>query len=113
MSPILSLPNELIDAIVKELDHPTLITLAQTCEELQLIAEAEIFKEIYIRDGPSTTRLASLLEYPLERFQAVKHLEVTPVVHAWRGIEQMPELLGGEEAGLVDGGMHGELYGAF
>jgi hypothetical protein len=91
MSALLSLPNELIDAIFEALDHrPSLLTLAQTCPRLQTFAEARLFREIYIRDGPSTKRLASLLEYPPERAQAVQHLEVTPVLHAWRCIDQMP-----------------------
>jgi hypothetical protein len=94
MCHLLSLPNELIDAIVEALRHrPTLIALAQTCSRLQPFAEARIFRDIYIRDGPSTKRLASLLEDPPERAQAVHHLEATPVLHAWRGIDQMPQVV--------------------
>jgi hypothetical protein len=95
MFPLFSLPNELIDAIVSAVDdRPTLLALVQTCSKLQPFAEAQLFKNIYIRDGPSVSRLARALEQPPGRVSAVEHLEVTPTVHSWRGIELMPELVG-------------------
>jgi hypothetical protein len=95
MFPIFSLPNELIDAIVSALaDRNTLVALAQTCSKLQPFAEAQLFKSIYIRDGPSVSRLARVLEQPPGRVKAVQHLEVTPTQHSWGGIDLMPELVG-------------------
>ncbi|KAF2865025.1 hypothetical protein BDV95DRAFT_612988 [Massariosphaeria phaeospora] len=97
MSALFSLPNELIDAIVSALssDRPTLLALAQTCSKLQPFAEAQFFKNIYIRDGTSVTRLAQHLEQPPWRVRLVEHLEVTPSMHSWRGgIALMPELVG-------------------
>jgi hypothetical protein len=95
MFPLFSLPDELIDAIVSALDdRPTLLALAQTCSKLQPFAEAQLFKNIYIRDGPSVSRLAKDLEQPPERVRAVEHLEVTPTTHSWDGIALMPELVG-------------------
>jgi hypothetical protein len=92
---LLSLPNELIDAIVSALDdRPAILALAQTCSKLQPFAEAQLFRTIYIRDGRSVSRLARDLEQPPERVRAVEHLEVTPVMHSWRGIALMPELAG-------------------
>jgi hypothetical protein len=95
MFPLFSLPNELIDAIISDLDdRPTLLALAQTCSKLQPFAEAQLFKNIYIRDGPSVSRLARDLEQPPWRVRAVEHLEVTPTMHSWGGIALMPELVG-------------------
>ncbi|KAK7190325.1 hypothetical protein DPSP01_006145 [Paraphaeosphaeria sporulosa] len=94
-SPFLSLPNELLIAIISYLpDRVTLIALAQTCQMLQTLAESQLFKNIYIRDGPSVTRLAQLLEQPPERLLAVENLEATPWAFGWRGIKRMPELAG-------------------
>lgn len=94
MFPIFSLPNELIDAIVSAVgDRPTLLALAQTCSRLQPFAEAQLFKSVYIRDGPSVSRLSKSLEQPPERVRAVEHLEVTPTMHSWDGIALMPELI--------------------
>ncbi|KAH7070373.1 hypothetical protein BKA63DRAFT_75676 [Paraphoma chrysanthemicola] len=94
MFPIFSLPNELIDAIASAVDdRPTLLTLAQTCSKLQPFAEAQLFKNIYIHDGPTVSRLAQSLEQPPERMRAVEHLEVTPTMHSWDGIALMPELI--------------------
>ncbi|KAH7082072.1 hypothetical protein FB567DRAFT_530534 [Paraphoma chrysanthemicola] len=94
MFPLFSLPNELIDAIASAVDdRPTLLALAQTCSKLQPFAEAQLFKNIYIHDGPSVSRLAQSLEQPPERVRAVEHLEVTPTKHSWDGIALMPELV--------------------
>ena len=95
MFPIFSLPNELIDAIVSAVgDRPTLLSLAQSCSRLQPFAEAQLFKNIHIHDGPSISRLAKSLEQPLRRVRAVEHLEVAPTRHSWDGIALMPELVG-------------------
>jgi hypothetical protein len=95
MFPLLTLPNELIDAIVSVLsDRGTLLAVAQTCSRLQPFAEAQLFKNIFIHDGPSVSRLARDLEQPAWRMRAVEHLEVTPTMHSWpRGIALMPELV--------------------
>jgi hypothetical protein len=94
MFPIFSLPNELIDAIALAVDdRPTLLALAQTCSKLQPFAEAQLFKNVYIHDGPSVSRLAQSLEQPPGRVRAVEHLEVTPTMHSWEGIALMPELI--------------------
>ncbi|KAJ4352203.1 uncharacterized protein N0V89_007550 [Didymosphaeria variabile] len=95
MFPLFSLPNELIATIVEALDdRPALVALAQTCQKLHPLAEARVFRNIYIRDGTSVARLAEILDQRPERFRMIKHLEATPTVHAWRRIEQMPELAG-------------------
>ena len=89
------LPNELIEAIVLAVeDRPTLLALAQTCSKLQPFAEAQLFKNVYVRDGPSVSRLTRDLEQPPWRVGMVEHLEVTPTMYLWRGIAQMPELVG-------------------
>ncbi|KAF2437576.1 hypothetical protein P171DRAFT_179047 [Karstenula rhodostoma CBS 690.94] len=94
-SPLFSLPTELLTLIVSSLPHRSdLIALAQTCQKLQPFAEAQLFKKIFIRDGPSVTRLAQILEQPPSRVLAVEHLEATPGTYGWRGIERMPELAG-------------------
>jgi hypothetical protein len=96
MFPLLTLPNELIDAIVSAVgDRPTLIALAQTCEKLQPFAEAQLFKDIYIHDGSAVKRLAMNLDWPPWRAKAIEHLEVTPSMHSYRGTEEMPELIAG------------------
>lgn len=94
MFPLLSLPNELLDAIISTLNRPALLALAQTSSKLQPFAEAQLFKSIYIRDGPSVRRLIRDLDQPPERVRAVQHLEVTPTMHSWRGVEEMPEVVG-------------------
>lgn len=95
MFPLLSLPNEIIDAIVSAMeDRPSLLALAQTCSRLQSFAESQLFKNIHIRDGSSVSRLARDLEQPPWRVRAVENLEVTPTMHSWRGIAMTPELVG-------------------
>ena len=92
---LLSLPNELVDAIISTItDRPTLLAIAQTCQKLQPLAEAQLFKSISIRNGPSISWLARVLEQPPGRERAVEHLEVTPSIHSWRGVEMMPGLVG-------------------
>lgn len=94
MSPLFSLPNELIDAIVSATDdRPSLVAFAQTCTKLQPFAEAKLFKNIYIRDGSSIFRLVRDLDQPPWRAKAVAHLEVTPNLYSWDGIDLVPELI--------------------
>jgi hypothetical protein len=94
MFPLLTLPDELIDAIISAVaDRPTLIALAQTCEKLQPFAEVQLFKDIYIHDGSAVTRLEMSLEQPPWRVEAVEHLEVTPTMYSYRGTEVMPEFI--------------------
>lgn len=96
MASLLSLPTELSIAIISHIpDRDTLIVLAQTCEKLQCLAESQLMKNIYIRDGPSVMRLAQILEQPPERVLAVENLRViTPWMCGYQGIKRMPELAG-------------------
>ncbi|KAJ4294155.1 hypothetical protein N0V90_007845 [Kalmusia sp. IMI 367209] len=92
---LLSFPNELIDAVISNLtDRPTLLALAQACQKLQPLAEAQLPRYICIRDGPSISRLTRVLEQPPWRVRAVEYLEVTPSMHSWKGVETMPVLVG-------------------
>ncbi|KAF1968882.1 hypothetical protein BU23DRAFT_254999 [Bimuria novae-zelandiae CBS 107.79] len=95
MFDLFALPTELVHNVIEAIDdRPTLIALAQTCQKLHPLAEAQLFKEIYIRDGTSVTRLAEALEQRPKRIRAIEKLEATPFWHGWQGIEQMPELVG-------------------
>lgn len=93
--PLLSLPNELIATIITDhlSDRSALIALAQTCRKLQILAEARLFRDIYIRKGSPVPRLAYALNQRPERFRYVKHVEVTPGQYMRTGIEGMPRLL--------------------
>ena len=95
MFPLFSLPNELIDAIVESIDdRSTLVALAQTCKTLQPLAEDQLFKRIYVRNGRCVQRLIESMAKRPKRYRAIESLEATPPCYDWRGIEMMPSVVG-------------------
>lgn len=94
MFQLLSLATEIILSIVELVDGPSdLISLAQTCTELQPIAEAELFKAINVRNGKHAQNLSEVLHSRPERFKYVQRLEATPIRYGWEGIQIMPRLV--------------------
>ncbi|KAF2798175.1 hypothetical protein K505DRAFT_119732 [Melanomma pulvis-pyrius CBS 109.77] len=94
MHQLLLLATEIILSIVERVDDPSdLISLAQTCTNLQPIAEAELFKAINVRNGKHAQNLSKVLHSRPERFKHVQRLEATPTRYRWEGIQIMPSLV--------------------
>ncbi|KAF2651076.1 hypothetical protein K491DRAFT_761302 [Lophiostoma macrostomum CBS 122681] len=96
MFDLLALPHDLVHPIIESIDdRADLIALTQTCSRLQPLAEGQLFRSVYIRDGSNVEKLASALRSVPERFNYVHELEVTPAPYRrkWQGIEIMPDLL--------------------
>ncbi|KAF2188801.1 hypothetical protein K469DRAFT_684110 [Zopfia rhizophila CBS 207.26] len=94
MFPLLTLPTDIILPIVESVDDQSdLVSLAQTCTKLQPLAEAQLFKTIYVRHGKHARDLSAVLQARPVRFNYVQKLEATPTVRGWECIEVMPSLV--------------------
>ncbi|KAF2735945.1 hypothetical protein EJ04DRAFT_511394 [Polyplosphaeria fusca] len=94
MFPLLSLPDDLILPIVAAVHHPAdLISLAQTCSKLRDLAEAQLFRSLFINRGSLAERLGKVLQVRPERFGYVQKVEATPGTGDWQGVEIMPSLV--------------------
>ena len=88
---LLDLPDELIIAILGELDDlPALRAIACCSHQFQALAEPHIYRDIFFRSGDAAVRLANSLRARKERCRAVRKLDIRCKYR--RSTNKLPEI---------------------